>query len=166
MHMASLAASETERDRTQDAEYVSTHLPPHAALLIRLLSKQMAGDGLTRTEAGILRSLSDGPRRITELAELEGLAQPTTTLLVKRLEEQGFVRRERQVDDQRVVLVWQTDQGAAALEDYKAQVFAALRVFLEAMPDTQLKALATATDALGELVDKLLNDSPERAAGE
>ena len=44
-------------------------------------------------------TLSDGPRRITELAELEGLAQPTTTILVKQLERQGLVRRERQADD-------------------------------------------------------------------
>jgi predicted transcriptional regulator len=39
--------------------------------------------------------LGSGPRRITELAELERLAQPTLTQLVQRLEQQGFVNRER-----------------------------------------------------------------------
>jgi DNA-binding MarR family transcriptional regulator len=146
-------------DRVEQAQYVSTHLLAHSALLIRLLNKEMDG-GLTRTEAGILRSLSGGPRRITELAELEGLAQPTTTLMVKRLENQGFVRRERQTADQRVVLVWLTDDGTAAFEDYKALAFATLRVHLEAMPDTQLKALVAATDALGDLIATLLSDSP------
>ena len=63
-----------------------------------------------------------------------------------------------------MVLVSKTDDGAAAFEDYKAQAFAALRVFLDAMPDTQLKALAAAIDALGDLISKLLNCSPERAA--
>jgi DNA-binding MarR family transcriptional regulator len=160
MHMSPAA---TKRDRTEQAQYVSTHLLQHSALLIRLLSKEIDG-GITRTEAGVLSSLADGPRRITELAELEGLAQPTTTLLVKRLEEPGLVRRERQTDDQRVVLVWLTDEGATALEDYRALAFAALRVYLDAMPDTQLEALTAATDALGELITTLLSDAPEPAA--
>ena len=153
----------TKRDRTEQAQYVSTHLLQHSALLIRLLSKEVDG-GLTRTECGVLSSLADRPRRITELAELEGLAQPTTTLLVKRLEEQGLVRRVRQTDDQRVVLVWLTDAGSAALEDYRALVFAALRVYLDAIPDTHMRALTAATDALGELISMLLSDTPERAA--
>jgi DNA-binding MarR family transcriptional regulator len=151
-----------KRDRTDQAQYVSAHLLQRSALLIRLLSKEIDGE-LTRTEAGVLRSLSDGPQRITELAELEGLAQPTTTLLVKRLEQQGFVQRERQAEDQRVVLVWLTDEGAAAFEDYKSLAFAALRVYLDAMTDAQLKALMAATDALGELIAALLRDAPERA---
>lgn len=154
----------SKHDRSQQTQHVSTHLLSDAALLIRLLSKEMDSGGLTRTEVGVLRSLSGDPLRITELAELEGLAQPTTTLLVKRLEEQNLVRRERQADDQRVVLVWLTDDGAAAFEDYKARAFAALRVYLDAMPETQLDALAAATDALDELIRKLQNDPPERAA--
>jgi DNA-binding MarR family transcriptional regulator len=160
MHMSEA----TEFDRVQQAQYVSTHLLQHAVLLIRLLSREMGG-GLTRTEAGVLRSLADGPRRITELAELEGLAQPTTTLLVKRLEEHNLVRRERQTDDQRVVLVWQTDEGAAALEHFRTLAFAALRVHLDALPDAQLNALAAATDALDELVTTLVRESRVREAG-
>ena len=159
MDMTPIAA---KRDRTEQAQYVSTHLLQHGALMIRLLSKEI-DSGLTRTECGVLSSLAVAPRRITELAELEGLAQPTTTLLVKRLEEQGLVYRERQADDQRVVLVWLTDNGETALEEYRARAFAALRVYLDAMPDTQLNALAAATGALGELISNLLSDAPERA---
>ena len=148
----------SKRDRTQQAQYVSTHLLQHSALLIRLLSKEIDGR-LTRTEAGVLSSLADVPRRITELAELEGLAQPTTTLLVKRLEGARLVRRERQTDDQRVVLVSLTDEGATALEDYRARAFAALRVYLDGVPDSQLKSLTAATDALGELITTLVSDA-------
>jgi DNA-binding MarR family transcriptional regulator len=51
-------------------------------------SDQIDGE-LSRTEVGLLNTLSTGPRRITELAELEGLAQPTMTSLVKQLEQQA-----------------------------------------------------------------------------
>src|ERR1700681_4912812 len=93
-----------ERDRSSRIEYVSTELLARAAVLKRLLAKRV-NSALSRTEAGVLDTLSDGPRRVTELAELEGLAQPTTTLLVKQLEQRGLVRRERRSDDGRVVLV-------------------------------------------------------------
>src|SRR3954449_11018856 len=155
---ASGSASRAER-----VEYVASHLLGHTAVLTRLLIRQVRPD-VSRTEAGVLRTLSDGPRRITELAELEGLAQPTTTLLVQRLEKQGLVRRERQADDERVVLVWPTDAGAAALEDYLMLASAELRGYLDAMPDDQLKALTAATDALGELIVMLLSDAPLRGA--
>jgi DNA-binding MarR family transcriptional regulator len=154
-----------KRDRAEQAQYISTQLLPQIALLTRLLIKEIGG-GYSWTEAGLLKSLSDGPRRITELAELEGLAQPTTTLLVKRLEQQGLVRRERQADDQRVVLVWLTDAGVAALEHLRALASTALLGRLDAMPDDQLNALTTATDALAQLITALLNDTPQRGASQ
>src|ERR1700689_3685857 len=89
-------------ERLGQIEYVSTQLLARAQVLSRLLAKQVDSE-LSQTEARVLNTLRDGSRRITELAECEGLAQPTTTLLVKRLEELGLVRRERQADDGRVV---------------------------------------------------------------
>ena len=80
--------------RSEQIEYVSGQLLARAALLTRLLARQLGGE-LSRTEAGILITLEGGPRRVTELAELEGLAQPTMTLLVKQLENRGLARRER-----------------------------------------------------------------------
>src|ERR1700730_1493162 len=89
-------------DRLHRIHDVSSELLPRAALLTRLLARQL-GREFPRTEVGLLNTLSSGPRRITELAELEGLAQPTMTLLVKRLEQRGLVDRQRQADDGRVV---------------------------------------------------------------
>src|SRR3954464_13984242 len=96
--------------RAERVEYVAGHLLGHAAVLTRLLIRQVRPD-VSRTEAGVLRTLTEAPRRITELAELEGLAQPTMTLLVQRLEQRGWIRRERHPDDGRVVLVSLTDAG-------------------------------------------------------
>src|SRR5437588_10727312 len=90
--------------RAERMDYVADHLLLHAGLLTRLLIKESASE-MTRTEAGVLFTLSRGPRRITELAELEGLAQPTVTQLVRRLEQQGWVERDRPPDDGRVVLL-------------------------------------------------------------
>jgi DNA-binding MarR family transcriptional regulator len=96
-----------------------------------------------------------GPRRITELAELEGLAQPTMTSLVKQLEQRGLVRRGRHADDGRVVLVDLTDIGAAALADYRARARDLLGTYLAEIPDEQVEALADATEAVTQLVGLL-----------
>ncbi len=152
-------------DRAERAQYISTHLPSNIGLLTRLLSKEF-GERYSYTEARLLSSLTDGPRRISELASLEGLAQPSTTLLVKRLEERGLVRRERQTDDERVVLVWLTDAGTAALKDLRALASAGLQGHLDAMPDDQLKALTAAIDALADLIAALQSETPRRGAHE
>jgi DNA-binding MarR family transcriptional regulator len=138
-------------NRSDQIDYVSTQLLPGAGLLVRLLVRQLGGE-LSRTEAGLLSTVSGGPRRITDLAELEGLAQPTMTSLVKQLEQRGLVRRDRQADDGRVVLVQLTDIGAAALEDYRASARELLGTYLAEIPDEQVEALAGATEALGQLV--------------
>jgi DNA-binding MarR family transcriptional regulator len=150
-------------DRSSQIEHVSTDLVRRASLMLRLLARQLSSE-LSRTEAGLLSTLSRGPRRITALAELEGLAQPTMTLLVKRLEEHGLAMRRRQTDDGRVVLVSLTEAGAAALADYRARASGVLRTYLAAMSDSQVETLAAATEALDVLIGLLQHAPIERAA--
>ena len=140
--------------RAQRIGYVSSQLLPGVALLTRLLVRHLGGTW-TRTEVSLLNTLSYGPRRISELAEFERLAQPTMTQLVKRLEQSGLLTRERQADDGRVVLVSLTDAGRAAVEDFRAQASAALGTCLTEMPDAQVEALAVATETLARLVTHL-----------
>lgn len=147
-------------DRSDRIDFVSSQLLPRAALLCRQLVSQLGGE-LSSTELCLLNTLSGGPRRITELAELERLAQPTMTLLVKRLEQQGMVSRERQADDGRVVLVNLTDAGTVALEDYRARANAALSAYLAEIPDEQVEALAAATETLAQLIS-LLQQGPTK----
>src|SRR3984957_2826877 len=141
-------------ERLGQIEYVSTQLLARAMALARLLAKQVDSD-LSHTEARVLNTLRDGPRRITELAECEGLAQPTTTLLVKRLEEFGLVKRERRADDGRVVLVSLEPAGMQALEKFRAQFMALLRADLATTTDEQIEALGIATETLESLINLL-----------
>ena len=151
--------STTRIARSGQLDYVASELLPRAALLTRLLVRQLGGE-LSRTEVGLLRTLSSGPRRITELAELEGLAQPTITILIKQLEEKGLVTRARQSGDGRIVLVSLTENGNVALEDYRGRLRAVLGGYLAEIADEQVEALATATETLAQLVDVLQQRPP------
>jgi DNA-binding MarR family transcriptional regulator len=136
-------------------DYVAGNLVSRAALLVRLLVKQAPLEEISRTEAEVLVVLTEGPRRITELAELEGLAQPTMTVLVKRLQARGWVSREGLPGDGRVALIAITEQGRTAVEAFRARFLAALRSDLEALPDRELAALSRATETLGSFIDVL-----------
>lgn len=141
-------------DRAERIDYVADHLLLHAGVLTRLVLKESSCE-ITRTEAGVLFTLGRGPRRITELAEVEGLAQPTVTVLIQKLEQRGWVKRDCTADDGRVVLLSLTRAGRTALDGFRAHVSEALRADIDAMSDQQIAALESATDALGSLVDVL-----------
>ena len=138
--------------RSDRVEHVVRDLLPLASQLTRLVLGQTRDGEISRAEGGILRTLSAGPLRVTELAQSEGLAQPTTTVLVRQLEQSGWVARVRDADDRRAVLVSLTPEGARALERYRMRYRAVLRDRLEALPDEQIAALEGATEALEALV--------------
>ena len=141
--------------REQRLDYIAQHLPSRAAILVRLLVKQVRSSEISRTEMEVLSILVEGPRRITELTALEGIAQPTMTLLVQRLQEKGWVQREGLPHDGRVVMVELTEAGAAAREKFRAQFLKAMRGDLQALSDDELQELSAATETLSSFVDDL-----------
>lgn len=140
--------------RAEAIDLVATTLLGRANRLIRLLMRSGAHQ-LSRTEAGVLSTLIDGPRRITELAASEALAQPTVTQLVDKLEGRGLVLRGRSGDDGRVVLVEISPLGREQLEGLRAEIRANMREALADLPDNELTELAHASETLGALIEKL-----------
>jgi DNA-binding MarR family transcriptional regulator len=146
--------SESSPQRAEAIDLVATTLLGRANRLTRLLMRSGAHE-VSRTEAGVLATLTDGSRRITELAATEALAQPTVTQLVDKLEGRKLVARGRSGDDGRVVLVEITELGRAQLEDLRAEIRANMREALVDLPDTDLTELSHAAETLGALLEKL-----------
>src|SRR3954469_14456156 len=77
---------------------------------------------LSRTAASVLATLRDiGPRRITELAESEGIAQPTVTTLVGRMERDGLAEPGPPPADARAVLAHRSPPGRERLDAMRAE---------------------------------------------
>jgi DNA-binding MarR family transcriptional regulator len=152
--MANTSVS-SQTERAGRIDYVAEHLLSRAALLVRLLVKQVRSSEISRTEMEVLSILREGPRKITELTELAGIAQPTMTLLVKRLQEKGWVQREGLPDDGRVVMISLTKAGSAAQEKFRAYFLAVLRADLQELSNQQLEELSAATETLSSFVDDL-----------
>src|SRR5215212_8301768 len=77
-------------------------------------------DPATGLSAARLSALSvlvfGGPRTLGELAAAEQVRPPTMTTIVRGLEEGGYVRREADPADARVVRVFATKNGERVLQ--------------------------------------------------
>ena len=134
-------------------ENLGEALDARLAALWHLLGRRDKRD-LSRTAASVLATLRDhGPRRITELAESEAIAQPTVTTLVGRLERDGLVKRAPDPDDARAVQVHLTDQGLRRLAAMRAARAALLDARLARLTDDERAALMAALPALDQLME-------------
>ncbi len=128
-----------------------------AAALSRVMFRRI-DCRLSRTEVGLLARLETGPLRITALAGLDGLAQPTVTTLVNRLQELGLVRRGRLTGDGRVVLVSLTDAGRAEIDSIRGAYRNLLHGYLDDLSIDDLAAIKPAIHVIATLVDRLQDD--------
>lgn len=133
---------------------IAEALPDRASMLSRLFLAH-ASIGVSRTEAGTLRALSIQPRRITDLAAREGVTQPAITLLVNRLEDRGWVRREADPGDGRVTLVSLTRSGHAVYDQLRAEYRALLHEEMATLDGEDVAVLARAIDILDTLIERL-----------
>jgi len=115
------------------------------------------------TASTLSRLEHEGPRRLTSLAVDEGVAQPSMTQLVQRLERQGFVERNRDPADKRVVWVAITDAGRRLLADRRASRAGELAALLAALPPEDEAALAAAVLAALPVIRRLAGSGTARS---
>jgi DNA-binding MarR family transcriptional regulator len=107
---------------------------------------------MSRSAASVLGTLrATGPRRITELAAIEAVAQPSMTTLVARLERDGLVTRAPDPDDARAVRVAVTAEGLQRLARMRAERAAQMDAALAELEPDQRAAIEAALPALHAL---------------
>jgi DNA-binding MarR family transcriptional regulator len=112
---------------------------------------------LSLTSAATLATLDrTGPRRITDLAAIEGVTQPAMTVLVRVMEESGLVERKGDTSDKRVTLVSLTEAGATYVRERRRAGAEAFVRLIGKLPDDEVEALTAALPALRHLA--ALND--------
>lgn len=89
-----------------------------------------------------------GAGRITELAALQGVAQPSMTALVGSLEQAGLVQRDPDPTDRRAVLVSLTPSGRSYLADRRRGGAERLSTLIERLGPDDVAALTAAVPAL------------------
>lgn len=107
---------------------------------------------ISLTSASTMSTLGrTGPRRLTDLAAVEGVAQPSMTSLVTGLERAGLVERRTDPTDRRVVLVALTEAGEQRLRTSREAGAEWFGDLVDRLSEADRTALANALPALNHL---------------
>ncbi len=124
------------------------------ARLYSFLRRTILPREMSLTQALALGTLRDlGPQRITDLAELEGVRQPTCTGLINTMEDEGWVVRRVDVSDRRAVMVELTPKGRDVLQAITDARSSLLSGYLSALSGADRDALAAALPGFQKLID-------------
>ena len=131
-------------------------------LFVRLRD-HLVEQGTSVPQARVLSQLRDrGPTRVTELAAVMQVSQPTMTAQVQRLEQQHLVERTADASDGRAVRVALTTAGRATLGAIVASRSALLQQGLDGLDVDDRAAVVAAIPALQRLADALERAGPVR----
>ena len=120
----------------------------------RLASHPVVKGRITPEQYWLLRRLrKSGPLTVSNLACGINITKGSATTATKRLERLGFVSRERQQDDQRVVLVSLTPKGNSAIELWLGEQREALADLISRVSEDEQEALLTIVDKILEQGD-------------
>lgn len=82
--------------------------------------KRMETLGLKPSQAGILFILNcEGELSQRSLADKIGIKPPSMTVALRKLEERGYIRREQDEKDQRIVRIRLSEKGRECIESLK-----------------------------------------------
>lgn len=118
-----------------------------------LLRQAVLPPKMSLAQARTLATLREsGPQRVTHLADLERVAQPTMSALVARMERAGWVRRGVDEVDRRAVVVRISAAGREVLEEIMETRVRLLQGYLDALPADEQATLAAAVAGLHKII--------------
>ena len=151
----------TERHRRADKGTAATGTALYALVIeaVRRNPRTMSMTSLS-TLATLERT---GPRRITDLAAVEGVTQPAMTALVRVLERDGLVARRGDPGDGRVALIAVTKAGSDLVRARRRAGTEAFTQLIDKLSDDDAATLAAAIPALERL--RALGEGSSRSSG-
>ena len=128
-------------------------------------SERLLRLGVSMAQLHIMFTLQrSGEMTMSHLADVLNVSLSNATGLIDRLEERGYIARDRVATDRRIVLVRVTPAGAQMLSEVDALSDELMRSVLGRLPASQLRGVANAFSALREAVDSTVQSIPNRHA--
>jgi DNA-binding MarR family transcriptional regulator len=109
-------------------------------------SERLLRLGVSMSQLHVMTILErHGDMPMSRLAEMIDVSVSNATGLIDRMEERGFVERDRVPDDRRVVLVRISETGRRLIDDIEVTRAQTLRSVLDRLDPDQLEGIARAT---------------------
>ncbi|TAN31037.1 MAG: MarR family transcriptional regulator [Actinomycetota bacterium] len=129
------------------AEHISAALYSLLVSVARSMPRDLSRTGV----ATLSRLEQSGPQRITRLAELEGVTQPTMTTLLDKLAHMGLVERHPDESDGRATLISLSRFGKSYLSQRQQIGTERIADLVSRLPSEQIQLLADALTSLTSL---------------
>ncbi|MCU1605958.1 MAG: MarR family transcriptional regulator [Modestobacter sp.] len=143
----------------------ATRLRVAVARIDRLLSREVLGSGLTRTQFSVLGAVARrGEQRLGDLADREGVNPTMLSRVVGALEGAGHVRRLPDPLDRRAVVVEVTPAGIDLYEQLQRERSALIDEYLAGLRPEEAGQLAAALPLLEGLANHLQRAAPSGGA--
>ena len=121
---------------------------------LRRYSRQMSKTGLGGRKVAALRYLLEAaPVTMGQLGDYLYISDSTTSEMVDRLQEAGYVTRRRSEEDNRVVIVTLTTEGKVAAEEAPLGGIPLLREKLKTLSPERLALIRAALTELIQLLE-------------
>lgn len=156
MRDASLASAAPSPQQTHELYDTAVAIKSLWHKMARGLDADPETHGVRRQQHWVLIALSDGPRRMTDLAQCAQTSQASLTGIVDRLEEAGLVARTRSAHDRRVVEVAVTPLGEQALAGAMTSIAQRLEAVIAPLDDAERREFI-------RLLDKMAASGPDCA---
>jgi DNA-binding MarR family transcriptional regulator len=146
--IAVVADSAVIGDSPDLVAHILDQIQPLIARQRRAVARQGCLRAISSTHLHVLFLLeSEGPRAMSRLAELLDVSLPNVTGIVDRMAERGFVERDREAEDRRVVTIRSAVAGREAVEEMDQIRRRTLgSIVARLTPEQQLRALQTFTE--------------------
>jgi len=132
--------NETGNNR-QTAEQVVEIVP----LVMRIVAAELrqAEQTVIPAHLGVLFLLTQRPRNLSELAELQAVSLPTMSNTISKMAAEGWVTRARAAHDRRLLLIEITPAGEAILTKMSGYIIGKVAHILDPLSAEELDTLRT-----------------------
>ncbi len=127
----------------------------HLARVLRPTEAGLAADLTPTRVAVLLNTVRNGPARLADVAEQEGLNPTLLSRTVAKLAEDGLVVRKADVDDRRSAWLDATPAGRKLAAEIRAQRTQAVEAALVQLSSEDRKLVEAALPALEQLAQAL-----------
>ena len=126
-------------------------------------SERLLREGVSMAQVHIMYTVQrHGEMTMSQLADMLSVSDSNATGLVDRMEERGFVVRDRVPEDRRVVVVKVTEAGERLLGEVDALTDEVLRSVLGRLDATQLRGVGQAVADLRAAIDAVVEAEQHR----
>lgn len=128
-------------------------------LLFKSISKPLRNQtSITPGGMFVLGSLKrNGTQSMSDIGKCLSMPKPHVTVIVDKLIEEGYVKRQSDPNDRRVVNILLTEKGLMDFESIKQEISENLKIKLSKLSDEEQEILVDASQKIREILISILS---------